>query len=148
MFNTVTSSWARLRLKSTASQLFTQCFHLMTSSCGRNICHYIIILIIISVLYLHRCSPWMDMWFHPTLYNGCNYLFIRGSKFDLRLDFDVSGDVLPHPPSPWCSSASQYDDNWFPIPIILSKLMSVMNYLLLSSFREPYWLHKRFMCLH
>ena len=35
----------------------------------------------LSIRKLRRCNRWslgMDMWFHHTFYNGCNYLFMMG----------------------------------------------------------------------
>ena len=39
----------------------------------------------LSIPKLQRCSRWslgMDKWFHPTLYNGCNYLSILCLKLN------------------------------------------------------------------
>ena len=39
--------------------------------------------IYLSIPKLQRLHPWslgMEKWFHPTLYNGCNYLSVLGLK--------------------------------------------------------------------
>ena len=63
----------------------------------------------LSIPKLQRCNRWslgMDMLFHPTFYNGCNYLFILGKRLihvsirGLRLYHGDEQKVDSH----WCVS--------------------------------------------